>query len=138
MQLKFYTNENEDIKATVVERFNRSLKTKMHRYFRAKNNSRYVDILPDMLHSYNNTYHRSIAMSPQKRTVVRAHRLYPPKPKSYKWKYDLGDRMRITMLRHVTSAICQRLSGSIVARNFRGLCPFVHDARDIQTERQCR
>ena len=30
--------------------------------------------------------------------LVRA-RLYPLKPKSYKWKYDVGDRVRITMRR---------------------------------------
>ena len=30
--------------------------------------------------------------------LVRA-RLYPLKPKSYKWKYDFGDRVRITMRR---------------------------------------
>ena len=30
--------------------------------------------------------------------VVRA-RLYPPKPKSYRWKYDVGHRMRIVMQR---------------------------------------
>jgi len=33
----FYTSKNEDIKAAVVERFNRTLKTKMYRYFIFKN-----------------------------------------------------------------------------------------------------
>jgi len=32
----FYTSENEDIKAVVVERFNKTLKTKMYRYFTFK------------------------------------------------------------------------------------------------------
>jgi len=36
--IKFYTSENEDIKAAVVERFNRTLKEKMYRYFTAKKN----------------------------------------------------------------------------------------------------
>jgi len=40
--IKFYTSENEDIKAAVVERFNRILKTKMYRYFTAKNTRRYT------------------------------------------------------------------------------------------------
>ena len=35
--IKFYTSENEDIKAVVVERFNRTVKTKMYRYFTARN-----------------------------------------------------------------------------------------------------
>ena len=62
--IKFYTSENEDIKAAIVERFNRTLKTKMYRYFTAKNTRRFVDVLPDLIHTYNHTYHRSIDMAP--------------------------------------------------------------------------
>jgi len=101
--VRFYTSENEDLKATVVERFIRTLKTKMFRYFTYGNTRRYVGALPDLLHSYNNTYHRSISMTPAEVNVdnedfVRA-RLYPPKPKSYKWKYGVGDRVRIAIQR---------------------------------------
>ncbi|MCP4500445.1 MAG: transposase family protein, partial [Deltaproteobacteria bacterium] len=101
--VKFYTSENEDIKAAVVERFNRTLKTKMYRYFTAFNTKRYVDVLPDLLHSYNNTYHRSIGMTPTEvdagnENLVRA-RLYPVKPKSHRWKYRVCDRVRITTRR---------------------------------------
>jgi len=101
--IKFYTSENEDIKAAVVERFNRTLKEKMFRYFTYKNTRRYLNVLDDLLHSYNNTQHRSIGMAPcevnkDTESVVRA-RLYPPKPKSFKWKYDVNDRVRIAMQR---------------------------------------
>jgi len=58
------TVENEDIKAAVVERFNRTLKGKMYRYFTAKHTRRYVDVLPEFLHSYTRTYHRSVGMAP--------------------------------------------------------------------------
>ena len=97
--IHFYTSENEDLKASVVEQFNRTLKTKMYRYFTHENTRRYVNILDDLLHSYNNTYHRSIGMTPAEvgphnKEEVRA-RLYPVKPKSYKWRYDIGDRVRI-------------------------------------------
>ena len=101
--IKFYTRENEDLKAAVVERFNRTIKTKMFRYFTYKNTRRYVDVLDDLPHSYNNTYHRSIGMTPSEvgphnEDVVRA-RLYPLKQKSHKWKYEVGDRVRIAMQR---------------------------------------
>jgi hypothetical protein len=101
--VKFYTSENEDIKASVVERLNRTLKTKMFRYFTHNNTRRYIDVLDELLDSYNNTYHRSIRMAPNEvnadnEDVVRA-RLYPPKPKTYKWKYDVDDRVRISMQR---------------------------------------
>jgi len=49
--IKFYTSENEDIKAAVVEPFNRTLKTKMFRYFTHENTRRYVNALPDLIHS---------------------------------------------------------------------------------------
>jgi len=99
--IKFYTSENEDLKASVVERFNRTLKSKMYRYFTHKNTRRYVDALDDMLHSYNNTRHRSIGMAPtevdvENEDLVRK-RLNSPKPKSYEWKYEVGDRVRHTM-----------------------------------------
>jgi len=101
--IHFYTSENEDLKASVVERFNRTLKTKMFRYFTHASTRRYVDVLEDLLHSYNNTYHRSIGMAPAQvgpdnEDEVRS-RLYPAKPKSYRWKYDVGDKVRIAMQR---------------------------------------
>jgi len=57
--IKFYNSENEDS----VSRFNRTLKTKMYGYFTARNTRRLVDVLLDLLHSYNHTYHRSIGMA---------------------------------------------------------------------------
>jgi len=38
--IHFYTSENEDLKASVVERFNLTLKTKMYRYFTYANTRR--------------------------------------------------------------------------------------------------
>jgi len=82
-RIKFYTSKNEDVKASVVERFNRTLKQKMYRYFTAKRTSRYVDVLLDFVH-YNNTYHRSIDVAPSEVTADNEDqgrtRLYPPKP----------------------------------------------------------
>ena len=101
--IHFYTSENEDLKASVVERFNRTLKSKMYRYFTYANTRRYQDMLDDLLHSYNNTYHRSIGMTPadvgpHNEEAVR-DRIYPPKPKSHKWKYRVGDLVRIAVQR---------------------------------------
>jgi len=101
--VKFYTSENEDIKAAVVERFNWTLKQKIYRYFTAKRTRRYIDVLTDLVHSYNNTHHRSIGMAPMEVTadnegVVRK-RLYPPKPKTLRWKFNVGDKVRISMQR---------------------------------------
>ena len=102
--IKFYTSENEDIKAAVVERFNRTLKSEMWRYFTYKSTRRFIDVLPDLIRSYNNTYHSSIGMKPSEvdatnEELVRK-KLYPLKSKKKpKWKYSVGDKVRITMRR---------------------------------------
>jgi len=73
----------------------------MYRYFTYKNTICYVDVLDDMLQSYNNTYHRSIGMTPAEVNIDNEHmvrkRLYPIKPKSHKWKYEVDDNVRIAM-----------------------------------------
>jgi len=75
----------------------------MYRYFTHANTRRYMDVLDDLLYSYNNTFHRSIGMAPvevgpHNEDEVRT-RLYPTKPKSYRWKYDVNDRVRIAIQR---------------------------------------
>ena len=57
--IAFFTTRSE-MKASVVERFNRTLKTKMWKYFTWKNTLRYVEVLPELMYSYNHLYHRSI------------------------------------------------------------------------------
>ena len=60
----FFTTYNEEIKAYVVERFNRTLKTKMWKYFTKQDTKVYIDVLDDLVESYNDTFHHSIKMKP--------------------------------------------------------------------------
>ena len=52
--------QNFDNKATIAERFIRILKERFWRYFTYNNTRRYVEVLPALFESYNNTYHRVI------------------------------------------------------------------------------
>ena len=61
--VKLFSTENET-KASVVERFNRTLKTRMWRYFTANGTHNYIDVLPDLLTAYNGAYHRTIKRAP--------------------------------------------------------------------------
>ena len=54
-----------DAKASVVERFNRTLKERLYRYFTAANTLKFDDVLPELVQGYNATRHRSIGMVPQ-------------------------------------------------------------------------
>ena len=51
-----FTTHNEDTKASIVERFNRTLKTRMWRYFTKNQTLRYVEVLQDFVRSYNDTF----------------------------------------------------------------------------------
>ena len=61
--IHFFTT-NSELKANVVERLNRTLKTRLWKYFTAKNIRVYIDNLLDVVHRYNNSYHRSIGRAP--------------------------------------------------------------------------
>ena len=61
--IELYNTYNET-KASVVERLIRTLKTRMWRYFTAKKTMRYIDMLPDLVYSYNHNIHRSIKRKP--------------------------------------------------------------------------
>jgi short subunit dehydrogenase-like uncharacterized protein len=94
-----FTAKNPDIKASVCERFNRTLKTRMWRYFTHKNTNRYTDVLDDLTHAYNNSYHRSIKMAPsavsQQNTKEVWHNLFCHKIRQ-KPKYKVGHYVRIS------------------------------------------
>lgn len=62
-KVHFFTTNNST-KASVVERFNRTLKTKMWKYFTEMNTKRYVDVIDKLVRSYNHTWHRSIKTEP--------------------------------------------------------------------------
>ena len=63
--IQFFTTENKDIKASIVERFQRTLQECIHRLFTATHSERFVDELQNIVTSYNRTYHRSIRMTPR-------------------------------------------------------------------------
>jgi len=76
----------------------------MWRYFTHASTQRYLDVLPALVESYNNSYHRSIKMAPNQVTRhneadVRK-RLYPTKA-SYRprWKFSVGDQVRLCQAR---------------------------------------
>jgi len=54
-----------DKKAAIAERFIKTIKEKIYRYMDVNpSNNRYIETLPGLIESYNNTYHTKIKMSP--------------------------------------------------------------------------
>ena len=63
LKIHLYSTFSE-LKACIVERFNRTLREKMQRYFTFKDSNRFIEVLDDIVSSYNNSYHRSIKQTP--------------------------------------------------------------------------
>lgn len=99
-EVRFFTTHNET-KASIVERFNRTLKTKMWKYFTAKNTYRYIDVLSELLKSYNASFHRSIQMPPIEVTLENESDVHfalygdMKKPKK-KCAFSIGDTVRVS------------------------------------------
>ena len=82
---------------------NRTLKSKLDRYFTAVNSLHYTDVLQDLLDAYNNTYHRSIRGAPATVSLLNVgtvrRKLYgemnSTAPK--KFKFRVGDHVRLSL-----------------------------------------
>lgn len=97
--IDFFTTNNET-KASVVERFNRTLKTRMFKYFTYKNTRKYIDVLPQLVESYNHSYHRSIGTKPALVNKTNENkvweRLYGKGSKApVRFRFNVGDQVRI-------------------------------------------
>ena len=88
-----------DSKASVVERFNRTLKQRLYRYFTVKNTLNFVPVLQDLVQGYNRSYHRSIKRAPNQVTQANSSEvwetLYGGKKKKKTPRLKVGDRVRL-------------------------------------------
>ena len=94
-----FSTHNAETKACVVERFNRTFKSRMWRYFTRRQTWRYIDILPALVRSYNNARHRSIGMAPLQVNAKNQEkvwqRLYGHDGKGVP-KLHVSDRVRVS------------------------------------------
>ena len=92
-------------KACVAERFIKTLKNRLEKYFwhrkekKERRTHRWIDVLDQFVDNYNNTYHRSIKMAPNKvteenrRTVFKT--MYPKLIDKTPPRLNKGDRVRL-------------------------------------------
>ena len=102
-KISFFTTENDDIKAAIVKRFNRTLKEKMWRFFTYSRKKRYIDELHNLVASYNASKHRTIGMAPKDVTIHHEpsllENMYNYSYKSMKVNLAAGNHVRISMAR---------------------------------------
>lgn len=66
--IKLYPNYS-DKGACIVERYNRTLMTRVYKYMTNKKTKTYVDVLQDIVNSYNSSFHRTIQCAPKDVTI---------------------------------------------------------------------
>ena len=76
-----------DPKAAIAERVIKSVKDRLFRYFTHKNTLRYVNILPQLVKSYNNTTHSSLNEKPANVSTRNEKQLF---------KHQYGDYLKKT------------------------------------------
>ena len=101
-EVRFRKTHNPDINGAVIERFNKSLKTRMYKYFTKNNTYRYLDVINKLLTGYSNSVHSTIGMPPSKVNPSKFYIVW--KRMNSLWikipqgsiKYKVGDLVRIT------------------------------------------
>ena len=87
------------MKASMVERFNRTLKSRLEKYFYSEKTKNWVEVLDQFVSNYNDTFHRSIGMSPNNVTDKNAkqvfQKLYPNIHLEVTPRLTVGDKVRI-------------------------------------------
>ena len=105
--ITLYSTQNVE-KSSVIERFNRTLKSKMFKQFTIQNSTVFTDILPQIVEEYNNTYHSTIKMTPKEASLKKNESIAylnsyhdEPFPKFKKPSFKEGDKVRISKYRGI-------------------------------------
>ena len=105
--IKMYSTHNAE-KVSVVERWNRTIKTKLWKYFSANGTYKYIDILQPLIDKYNRTKHRSTGYTPIEAKKAVNHdkvfkNLFQKKAisRSTLPKFKVGDQVRIILKKKI-------------------------------------
>ena len=105
-RIRHFTTENESIKASICERWNKTLLGRLYRFFTFRKTRRNIDVLPKIVSSYNRSYHQSIKRRPIDVSVDNEEdvwqALYSSKPPNKKPStLKPGDLVRISKAKKV-------------------------------------
>ena len=97
----YYTHS--DLKAVIIERFNRSLRELMMKSFVKSNNTIWYNNLPELIMTYNNRYHSTIKIKPKNFNKLNKKHIknttYNYDITNKKPKFKINDLVRISLQR---------------------------------------
>jgi len=93
------------LKASIVERFNRTIKNMMWKEFSYQGSYKWINIYKALIAKYNNTYHKTILMAPNDVCFLNEELLlqtvYNHLKITHKPKFKVDDYVRISKYKHV-------------------------------------
>ena len=75
-RISHYTTEDDRTKATIVERFNQTLGSTLHRFMMYRREKRYVDVLETVVETYNRSPHGRDKLIPSKAHLLNGEDLW--------------------------------------------------------------
>ena len=121
-QIRLFTTFSER-KASIVERFNCTIKGIMFRLFTRNSNRRYIHLLNETTHTYNNSHHGSIKIKPiqvskenepQVCINLYENRFKHPQTASQRSWFSTGDLVRISIDQGPFKRLFRRLERRII------------------------
>ena len=98
-----------DPKAQIIERFHRTIKNRLWRYFYLRGNERYLEVLPELVRGHNAAYHRTIGRSPDSVPMENAQEVCVRRRDEDEIKFKVGDRVRISKVARVQEGVFAQL-----------------------------
>ena len=90
-----------DKKGAIVERFNRTLKSRLEMFFTETNKHIWIDSIQLFTANYNDSYHSAIGMAPSSVTLLNQNqvysKLYPDENQKHPCYFEVNDRVRIAV-----------------------------------------
>lgn len=140
----YNTTNNPDTKAAICERSIRTLKSRIFKYLTYNNTFTFIDKLDDFVKAYNNTYHRSIQMSPSEvndRNILQVYENIRDsqgwdKKKKIRPKVKVGDYVRITKSKNVFAKgyLCNFTEETFRVKTILRRTPIVYRIVDLNGE----
>lgn len=100
-----YSSEDDRIKASMVERFNQTLRTTLHRFMSKRRKKKYIDILETVVETYNNTAHGREYLIPTEVNNLNSEDVWLNRYESHSLpirstpKLSVGDYVRVASYR---------------------------------------
>lgn len=128
-------------KMALVERFNRTLKSKMWKYFTRHNTKKYIDILPNLVSSYNNSKHSIIGIPPSQVNEKNEKKIWQNLyqndfAKTLKYRFNVGNYVKINKTKGIFEKgyIPNWSSESFVVKERRGTKPVTYKLSNLNGE----